>query len=134
MKKGFAIIVILLCGQQLLAQISPHAMLRRMDRGINLGNVMQAPVEGNWSAPVTEQYFLDVAAAGFGNVRVGMDFFGVRTTGDTSIYSSASGTSASYSGSPSDYVVSATYLDRVEQVIDWGLNAGLVIILDMHQI
>ena len=31
-----------------------------------------------------------------------------------------------------DYVVSSTYLDRVEQVINWGLSNNLVIILDFH--
>ena len=34
-------------------------------RGINLGNVLSAPTEGDWAVPVTEQYFIDVAKAGF---------------------------------------------------------------------
>ncbi|SEQ14348.1 endoglucanase [Hyunsoonleella jejuensis] len=107
-------------------------MVSNMGRGINIGNVLSAPVEGNWAPAVTQQYFTDVASAGFTNVRVPIDFFGDRTSGDTSIYSSAAGTSASYTGSPSDYVVSATYLDRVEEVITWGLNEGLIVILDFH--
>ncbi len=31
-----------------------------MGRGLNLGNVFSAPVEGNWAGEVTEQYFIDV--------------------------------------------------------------------------
>lgn len=115
-----------------LAQITPQQMVSNMGRGINIGNVLSAPVEGNWASAVTQQYFMDVASAGFTNVRVPIDFFGDRTSGDTSVYSSAAGTSASYTGSPSDYVVSATYLDRVEEVITWGLNEGLIVILDFH--
>jgi endoglucanase len=61
-----------------------------------------------------------------------MDFFGTRTSGDTSVYSSTSGTAASYTGSPSDYIVSSTYLDRVEEVINWALNENLIVILDFH--
>ena len=116
----------------LFAQTSPYDMVFQMGRGINLGNVFSAPVEGNWAAAVEEQYFIDVAAAGFTNVRIPIDFFGARTTGDTSGYSSTAGTAGNYSGTSADYVVSSVYLDRIQQVIDWSLNQGLVTILDFH--
>ena len=116
----------------LFAQTSPYDMVSQMGRGINLGNVLSAPAEGNWSPAVEEQYFIDVATAGFTNVRIPIDFFGTRTTGDTSGYSSAAGTSGNYSGTPADYTVSLAYLDRIEQVIEWSLNQGLVTILDFH--
>ncbi|GGK10682.1 hypothetical protein GCM10007962_01010 [Yeosuana aromativorans] len=103
-----------------------------MGRGINMGNVMSAPVEGNWAPAFTESYFQDVAVAGFKTVRVPMDFFGSRTSGDTSVYSKDAGTAATYTGTPDDYVVSSAYLDRVEEVINWGLNQNLVVILDFH--
>jgi len=107
-------------------------MVKQMGRGLNLGNVLSAPVEGNWSPAVTEQYFIDVAAAGFTNVRIPMDFFGARTTGNTSVYSSAAGTAGNYTGTSDDYIVSSTYLGRIEQVIEWSLNQGLVTIIDFH--
>ena len=116
----------------LFAQIPASDMVAQMGRGINLGNVLSAPAEGNWSPAVTEQYFIDVAAAGFTNVRIPIDFFGTRTTGDTSGYSSAPGTAGNYTGTADDYIVSSTYLDRIQQVIDWSLNQGLVTILDFH--
>jgi endoglucanase len=114
------------------AQTSPHDMVEKMGRGINLGNVLSAPAEGNWSPAATEQYFIDVAAAGFTNVRIPIDFFGTRTGGNTAGYSSDAGTAADYTGTSNDYVVLNTYLDRIEQVIDWSLNQGLVTILDFH--
>ena len=80
-------------------------MVAQMGRGINLGNVFSAPTEGNWSPIVEEQYFIDVAAAGFTNVRIPIDFFGTRTTGNTSGYSSAAGTAGNYTGTSDDYVV-----------------------------
>jgi len=110
-----------------------------MGRGINLGNVLSAPSEGDWATPVTEQYFKDVKNAGFTNVRIPVDFFGTRTTGDwsgestfdgTNFYSASSGTSAQYTGET--FTIDATYLSRVEQVIDWALGQGLVTILDFH--
>ena len=63
----------------LKSQTDPYTMVERMGRGINLGNVLSAPIEGNWAAVVEEQYFIDVATAGFTNVRIPTDFFGTRT-------------------------------------------------------
>ncbi len=131
--KNYIIILVLIFSTPILnAQIEPYQMVKKMGRGINLGNVLSAPVEGNWSPIVMQQYFTDVAAAGFTNVRIPMDFFGVRTTGDTSVYSDTAGTSDSYTGTSADYVLNAAYLDRVEEVIDWGLSAGLIVSLDFH--
>ena len=64
------------------AQTSTWDIVEQMGRGINLGNTLSAPVEGNWATVVYEQYFIDVANEGFSNVRMPMDFFGDRTSGD----------------------------------------------------
>ena len=126
--------VLLLCffSLNLNAQLTPQEMVLKMGRGLNLGNVLSAPVEGNWSGPATEEYFQDVSDAGFKNVRIPIDFYGSRTSGSTVNYSKEPNTSSNYNGSMDDYVVSSTYLDRVEQVINWGLSNNLVIILDFH--
>ena len=110
-------------------------MVEDMGRGINLGNVLSAPAEGDWAVAVTEQYFIDVKNAGFKNVRIPVDFFGTRTSGNingtsTASYSASSGTSAQYTGET--FTIDASYLTRVEEVIDWSLNQGLVTILDFH--
>lgn len=130
--KVLLFLVINLVSFVLFAQTSPSDMVAQMGRGINLGNVFSAPVEGNWAEVVEQQYFIDVASAGFTNVRIPMDFFGIRTTGDTSGYSATAGTSGSYTGTPADYVVLSTYLDRIEEVIDWALLADLTVTLDFH--
>ena len=130
--KVILLLVVYLAPFVLFTQTSPYDMVFQMGRGINLGNVFSAPVEGNWAAAVEEQYFIDIAAAGFTNVRIPIDFFGSRTTGDTSGYSSTAGTVGNYTGTSADYVVSSVYLDRIQQVIDWSLNQGLVTIIDLH--
>ena len=123
-------LLLILVAGFLSAQQTPQQLVDKMGRGINLGNVLSAPVEGNWSGAATEQYFIDVAQAGFKNVRIPMDFFGDRTSGSTSQYSISANTS--FTGTRADFTVSSTYLDRLEQVISWGLNQNLVIILDFH--
>ena len=123
-------LLLILVAGFLSAQQMPQELVAKMGRGINLGNVLSAPVEGNWAGAATEQYFIDVANAGFKNVRIPMDFFGTRTSGSNAGYSTNANTS--FTGTRSDYVVSSTYLNRIEQVIQWGLNQGLVIVLDFH--
>ena len=123
-------LLLILVAGFLSAQQTPQQLVDKMGRGINLGNVLSAPVEGNWSGAATEQYFIDVAQAGFKNVRIPIDFFGDRTSGNTSQYSISANTS--FTGTRADFTVSSTYLDRLEQVIGWGLNQNLVIILDFH--
>jgi endoglucanase len=130
--KVILLLVVYLAPFVLFAQTAPYDMVSQMGRGINLGNVLSAPIEGNWAPAAEEQYFIDVAAAGFTNVRIPIDFFGTRTTGDTSGYSSTAGTAGNYTGTSADYVVSSVYLDRVQQVVNWSLNQGLVTIIDLH--
>ena len=66
----------------LFAQKTGAEMVEDMGRGINLGNVLSAPAEGDWAVAVTEQYFIDIKNAGFTNVRIPVDFFGTRTSGN----------------------------------------------------
>ena len=123
-------LLLILAAGFLNAQQSPQQLVDKMGRGINLGNVLSAPIEGNWSGAATEQYFIDVAEAGFSNVRVPIDFFGTRTSGDTSQYSDEANTT--FTGSRADFTVDPLYFDRLEHVIGWGLAQNLVIVLDFH--
>ena len=123
-------LLLILAAGFLNAQQTPQQLVDKMGRGVNLGNVLSAPVEGNWSGAATEQYFIQVADAGFSNVRIPIDFFGTRTSGDTSQYSADANTT--FTGSRADFIVDPLYFDRLEQVIGWGLAQNLVIVLDFH--
>tara|TARA_B110000003_G_scaffold83922_1_gene85884 strand:+ start:23261 stop:25159 length:1899 start_codon:yes stop_codon:yes gene_type:complete len=116
----------------LKSQTDPFTMVERMGRGMNLGNTFSAPVEGNWAPVVYEQYFIDVKQAGFTNVRIPMDFYGNRTSGNTTQYSNQANTSGDYNGTINDYVVDQNYLNRIEEIINWSLNQDLVTIIDFH--
>ena len=132
--KLFTIIIVLfyLCISNVKSQTGPYAMVEKMDRGINLGNTLSAPIEGNWAPEIYEQYFIDIKNAGFNNVRIPMDFYGNRTSGTTTQYSIAANTSNDYTGTIDDYVVDQVYLNRIEEVVNWSLNQGLVTIIDFH--
>ena len=100
-----------------------------MGRGINLGNVLSAPFEGDWAPAVEESYFEDIANVGFQSVRVPIRFDNQTTTLASVNYTDGNG---NYIGSPSDYTVNSTYLDRIEDVMGWALDKNLVAIIDVH--
>lgn len=110
-------------------QTSPFQMVQNMGRGINLGNTLSAPIEGNWAPPVEQSYFQDIAALGFKTVRIPIRFDNQTTALSSVTYEDASG---NYIGSVSDYTVNSTYLDRIEEVTDWALAEGLIAIVDAH--
>ncbi|PTX62341.1 endoglucanase [Kordia periserrulae] len=114
----------------ILAQATPQQMVARMDRGINLGNVLSAPYEGNWAPAVEESYFDDVAAVGFKTVRIPIRFDNQTTTLASVTYTDVN--TGNYIGSANDYAVNTTYLDRIEEVVDWALDRGLIAIIDVH--
>jgi endoglucanase len=99
--------------QIITAQLTPHQMVQKMGRGINIGNVMEAMQEGNWQDPIQEFYFDDIKNAGFTCVRIPIRWDG-------------------HTGTSAPYTIDPTWLTRVEQVVDWSLARGLVTIINAH--
>jgi endoglucanase len=46
------------------------AVNKRMGRGINLGNALEAPKEGDWGVKLKAEYFKAIKDAGFATVRL----------------------------------------------------------------
>ena len=131
-KNGFLIFFYLISIFSIEAQSSTWDIVKQMGRGINLGNTLSAPTEGNWAPIVYEQYFTDVAIEGFSNVRIPIDFFGTRTSGNTTQWSTQADSSGDYDGDVTDFLVSVAYLDRIETVANWSLDRGLYTVIDFH--
>ena len=47
-----------------------YAAAKLIGRGINLGNALEAPTEGEWGVTIKEDYFDVIKAAGFDSVRI----------------------------------------------------------------
>lgn len=95
------------------AQIKPADAVKQMGRGINLGNTLEAPNEGEWNKPAQEYFFDDYKAAGFSCIRIPVKW-------DT------------HTLATSPYTINSAYIKRVEQIVDWGLARGLFIIINAH--
>jgi len=97
----------------LCAQITPHEAISAMKHGINLGNVLEAPQEGNWAPPAREAYFDLYVEAGFDLVRIPVRW-------------------DQHTGNQAPYAINSRFMDRVEEVVDWGLERDLFVVLNSH--
>lgn len=135
----------------IISQTSTEEIVNLMGRGINMGNVLSAPTEGNWAHAVYEDYFVQLSEAGFTNVRIPVDFYSggflnldyslngsqrssinIDDCANNSCFSSEANTASDYNGSLEDYQVNEEYLDRVQQIVDWALTHNIIVILDFH--
>ena len=96
------------------AQITPHEAIKLMQKGINLGNTHEPPTEAGWNNPKAQEYYFDLYKdAGFDCVRIPVRY-------------------DSYTGKTPPYKVSDAWLNRIEEVADWGLKRGLFIVINTH--
>jgi aryl-phospho-beta-D-glucosidase BglC (GH1 family) len=111
----FPVVVLLLSlALPATAQRTPSQMASLMGRGINLGNTLEPPTEGSWNnGPAREHYFDWYVEAGFKTVRIPVRW-------------------DNHTGTTTPYAVQASWMDRVEEVVDWGLERDLVVILNTH--
>jgi endoglucanase len=93
--------------------ISPQAAVAAMGIGINMGNTLDAPREGDWALPAQAHYFKDYEKAGFDHVRVPITW-------------------DAHTAKTSPYAVDGEFMDRVEQVVDWALAQGYYVIINAH--
>ncbi|GAB5518200.1 MAG: hypothetical protein RhofKO_04510 [Rhodothermales bacterium] len=96
------------------AQLTPQQAIQEMGRGINLGNTLEPPREGAWNnGPAQEYYFDEYVKAGFQTVRVPVRW-------------------DEHTQNTPPYAVNESWMQRVEEVIDWGLERDLYVIINAH--
>jgi len=87
----------------------------KLGKGINTGNALEAPVEGEWGVIIEERFFKLIADKGFNSVRIPVNW---STPNRTEI------------GAP--YEISAQLFTRVDQVIKNALKNRLSVVICMH--
>ncbi|MEL6846223.1 MAG: glycoside hydrolase family 5 protein, partial [Bacteroidota bacterium] len=113
--KHYSLLLLFICASLgLAAQLSPQTAVAEMGRGINLGNTLEPPLEGAWNnGPAQESYFDAYLAAGFKNIRIPVRW-------------------DQHTGNAAPFTIDSTWMNRVEQVVDWGLSRGFYITLNGH--
>ena len=110
----FPILLLLLAPAVAPAQLTPAAAVAAMGRGINMGNTLEPPNEGDWNDNVAREELFDFYRdAGFTNVRIPVRW-------------------DNHTGQSAPYTVDPAWMNRVEQVVDWALERGLYVTLNTH--
>lgn len=97
------------------AETSMQAYVSAMQPGWNLGNSLDATgSETSWGNPeITPSLIQQISAQGFKSIRIPITW------------------SHRMGGAP-DYTIDPAFMDRVQQVVDWSLDAGLYVMINIH--
>jgi endoglucanase len=82
-------------------------------RGMNLGNALDAPSEGEWGVVLSASDFVSFKQAGFDHVRLPVRF-------------------SAHAAAVSPYALDGDFLSRVDWAIDQALANGLAVVVDFH--
>ncbi len=93
--------------------VKPPAAQTPLARGVNLGNMLEAPNEGEWGLFVREEYFDLIQEAGFDFVRLPVRW-------------------NSHAEMDAPYTIDHAFFARVDQVMEWALERDLAVIVDFH--
>src|SRR2546421_1601168 len=86
---------------------------KRLGRGINLGNALEAPKEGEWGVTLKAEYFRAIKDAGFATVRLPVRW-------------------SAHAAADAPYTIDAKFAERVDWAIDQALDNKLNIIVNVH--
>ncbi len=85
----------------------------RLRRGINLGNMLEAPNEGEWGLLVKEEYFDWIKEAGFQSVRIPIRW-------------------SAHTQTEAPYTIDPQFFERIDQVIEQALKRDLAVVINIH--
>jgi endoglucanase len=90
-----------------------HGVNKKLGRGINLGNALEAPKEGAWGVTLKPEYFKAIHDAGFNSLRLPVKW-------------------SAHAGNEAPYALDDKFARRVDWAIDQALENKLNIIVNVH--
>jgi len=110
-------VLLLLVISGLNAQPRKHAfeVNKRLGRGINYGNMFEAPSENDWGNSWKPEYARMIARQGFTHIRIPIRW-----------------EPAGRSAATAPYTISPLFLNQIKQVVDSALQNKLHVIINMH--
>lgn len=91
-----------------------HLAARKLTRGVNLGNDLEAPPGQNWGATYSTRDFVWIRKEGFDHVRLPIAW-------------------QFYTGPAPDYTLSTRIFAKADFLVTNALHQGLGVIVDLHQ-
>lgn len=81
--------------------------------GVNIGNALEAPNEGEWGVTIKQEYFTIIKSMGFSSVRIPIRW-------------------SAHTAATAPYTINETFFRRVDAVVTQALDAGLKVIINIH--
>jgi endoglucanase len=85
----------------------------RLGRGVNLGNALEAPREGEWGVTLREEYFQLIKDGGFDSVRIPIRW-------------------SAHASPVEPYTIDPSFFERVDWAVEQALSRGLLAVINMH--
>jgi endoglucanase len=93
--------------------LTAEGQAERLGRGVNLGNALEAPAEGEWGMVIEADFFPTIREAGFDTVRVPIRW-------------------SAHAEENAPYTVEEAFFERVDWVIAHALEEDLNVVINMH--
>jgi endoglucanase len=90
-----------------------HAANRKLGRGINLANSLEAPKEGEWGVTLEADYFRTIKEAGFATVRLPICW-------------------SAHAEPKAPFTIDPKFAERIDWAVDQATRNGLSIIVNVH--
>lgn len=97
----------------LLIQIHEGGTTLKMRRGVNMGNALEAPREGEWGVYIRDEYFSIIREAGFDTVRIPIRW-------------------SAHAEERPPYKIDEEFFRRVDHIIGKALEQNLTVIINVH--
>jgi endoglucanase len=95
------------------SQPDAFAINKLIGRGVNLGNALEAPKEGDWGVTLEEGYFQLIKDAGFNSIRLPVRW-------------------SIHAANEPPYTIDPNFFNRVDWAIKNALSRNLVLVFNMH--
>jgi endoglucanase len=100
-------------GPGIAEPLDPFEQNSLLGRGVNLGNALEAPNEGEWGITLEEEFFDLIKNVGFNSVRIP-----IRWSAHTNIMS--------------PFGIHPGFLNRVDWAVEQALSRGLMAVINIH--
>lgn len=92
---------------------NPYEVNEKLGRGVNLGNALDAPTEGEWGVVLRAEYFDRIKEAGFDSIRLPVRW-------------------SAHALAEPPYTIDPEFFERVEWAVGQALARDIPVILNLH--
>jgi len=93
--------------------LNPFEQNSRLGRGVNIGNALEAPKEGDWGVTIEDEYFTYLKEKGFNSVRIPIKW-------------------SAHASETSPYTINQQFFERIDHIINKALDNNLAVIINVH--